>query len=97
MITWFDINKKQAKSRMKVLVILLLISMTLETYGRMAMMDHHSIGEDMGKAQSTQGYYGGSSVDNHHNIPRDQYNSHGGGNTSQEPSGGGDEGGDTNN
>ncbi|XP_072954679.1 uncharacterized protein [Typha angustifolia] len=80
---------------------------TLVTYGsamrRMALMDRSSIGGGMAKAKTTLGYFGGSTVDNHHSIPRDQYSSRPGGSTSQQPSGGedggnhGSGGGDINN
>ncbi|KAH7662820.1 hypothetical protein IHE45_14G013200 [Dioscorea alata] len=40
--------------------------------------------EDVGKVMHIHGLAAGSSIDNHHSIPRQQYSNHGGG-TSQQP------------
>jgi len=42
--------------------------------------------QETGKGEGTQ-EYSGSSIDNHHNIPRNQYDSHTGGTTQQPPEG----------
>lgn len=45
---------------------------------------------EMENVKSTLGY-SGSGIDNHHSIPREQYNSRGSGSTGQQPSYGDEE------
>ena len=99
---------------MKSLALLLLL-LTLVTYGSAVRImaveihidrDNHQhqvqkkLVEERGKDEGTQ-EYSGSTVDNQHNIPRNQYDNHTGGTTQQPPEGDyanqGYGGGDSNN
>lgn len=66
------------------LLLFLVLIMATCSFARhkLGHMDQRDRG-DMEKVKTTLGY-SGSSVDNHHSIPRDQYNSRGGA-TSQQP------------
>lgn len=72
------------------LVLVMLVIITVEAYGlnkgKMAMA---GVGHEMIiKSTKLLGYFGGSTaIDNHHNIPRDQFGYAGHG-TGQLPSGG---------
>lgn len=83
-----DYVKQQPKSKMKsiALLVLLMIMMTKTS----AMRGKQTYGKEIGKAKSTL-EYSGSTTDNHHNIPRTDYNSRG------SAGGDGNGGGDTNN
>ncbi|URD86605.1 hypothetical protein MUK42_27434 [Musa troglodytarum] len=76
----------QKKPRMKSVSLLLLLVLIMATCSfarhKLGHMDQRDIGETE-KVKTTLGY-SGSSVDNHHSIPRDQYISRGSA-TSQQP------------
>ncbi|ONK72304.1 uncharacterized protein A4U43_C04F17940 [Asparagus officinalis] len=93
--------KPARESRMKLLALLLLLVLTLVTYGSavctLAIEVHtdaqnyqHEVEkkllEETGKVKAAL-EYSGSTVDNHHNIPRNQYDSRTGGNTEDPPEG----------
>ncbi|KAL6839748.1 hypothetical protein ACP4OV_030436 [Aristida adscensionis] len=71
--------KKQTKEMNKFIAFMLVFAMLaqgLAVHG-METIRNTKTGET-GDMKSTLGVAGGTSVDNHHAIPRDQYSSHGG-------------------
>ncbi|KQJ81743.1 hypothetical protein BRADI_5g02810v3 [Brachypodium distachyon] len=69
-------KKEQAKERIKLLAIVLVFAML--TQGSAVRVVMGMVKTDNGGKHPVLGVGGGTTVDNHHTIPRDQYSSHGG-------------------
>ncbi|KAF0892445.1 hypothetical protein E2562_016732 [Oryza meyeriana var. granulata] len=85
--------KEKLKPRIKIFAVLLAFAMVTQGMAIRGMGTTDNTGEISTSAKHTlQAVGSGTSVDNHHAIPRDQYSNHGG------DDGGGSTGtGDTNN
>ncbi|KAL5213641.1 hypothetical protein ABZP36_002793 [Zizania latifolia] len=83
--------KEKLKARAKILAILLAFAMVTQGLAirGMGTTEDGSAVESSSTGKHTLAVGGGTTVDNHHAIPRDQYGSHGG------DDGGGSAGGST--
>ncbi|KAF3322102.1 hypothetical protein FCM35_KLT13243 [Carex littledalei] len=64
------------KSSRKLLVLVLILAMMTCGFAMRTMATDQIDVVEKGKSKISS--LGGTSIDNHHSIPRDQYNSHGG-------------------
>ncbi|KAJ1701852.1 hypothetical protein LUZ63_001631 [Rhynchospora breviuscula] len=75
------------KSSRKLLALILILAMMTCSFAMRGMaMDQV---EEAMKAKNKVASFGGTTIDNHHSIPRDQYNNHGGGTGEDDGSGSG--------
>ncbi|CAL9113756.1 unnamed protein product [Musa acuminata var. zebrina] len=71
---------RESRMKSRFLWLLLVFSMMI-----CILATHKMTFTEMENVKSTLGY-SGSGIDNHHSIPREQYNSRGSGSTGQQPS-----------
>ncbi|CAL5033438.1 unnamed protein product [Urochloa decumbens] len=71
--------KEEMKAGTKFVAIILMFAIVTDGFVNpgMGFLENKGAGEAKGM-KSTLGVGGGTTVDNHHAIPRDQYSSHGG-------------------